>query len=738
MFLAAQAYLSGQSEYWDKDTNFAPGVSRLNGIDAYVTLADRSRLIAGRFDSVDNVPAPGVVDLVRLGSGGEVETVLTTVFPEDSWVYRMIEQPGKGILLWGTFPTPDGGYEGIRRLLPDGNWDETFAAITDVFEPPVLDGMGRLLVSRGGLDRRPLRFSADGVPDPTFLVAEEIRGIRFLCPIPSGGMLLFYHPDGSSPRVSRVDDDGTLVADFPSIELPVAHSRVALPDGSVVVVTTHSSQSGRVWRLRRLRPDGQFDFEYATRPDPNSPAAEDVRLSIIGVIHDLLVASSGGDLKRVWFDDLEMSGVPGECSTDGQYVWVYNSYFGNAWEHYTLKAEQPPSYVVQPRVLNVSGRQDLVPLGWRYLIVADAVGLTPFTYEWFRDGDLIGNETSSSLLVEVSSTADEGSYSVAVSNNFGTALSAGVVLTVDTEHAVATITQPLGDQVVDLGDTVTFAVESSAVPAATYDWYHNDVRIEGATSSTLTLTGVGTADLGTYRVRARNVVVNSAGTFSSGRSSTATLRRSQSIEFSGPMGWWRDVGHVTLMAAASSGLPVDFEVVSGPASLTGPNLTLTGSGTVLVRATQVGDETWGEVVAERSFIVNDGYAGWVRSRFLAEELDDPSTVGPEVVLAGDGLTNLMKYALGMEPRLASSAIPEQVSVENGIAVYRFTRPNDRFDLSYVVEASIDLRTWTSETVDLRLESTDNSMETWRADWPVSRGDRIFFRLQVSQLPPAQP
>jgi sugar lactone lactonase YvrE len=46
-----------------------------------------------------------------------------------------------------------------------------------------------------------------------------------------------------------------------------------------------------------------------------------------------------------------------------------------------------------------------------------------------------------------------------------------------------------------------------------------------------------------------------------------------------------------LTATASSGLPVSFNILSGPATLAGATLTITGSGTVTIRASQAGDET---------------------------------------------------------------------------------------------------------------------------------------------------
>ncbi|MEO0055456.1 MAG: hypothetical protein RLZZ50_1403, partial [Verrucomicrobiota bacterium] len=48
---------------------------------------------------------------------------------------------------------------------------------------------------------------------------------------------------------------------------------------------------------------------------------------------------------------------------------------------------------------------------------------------------------------------------------------------------------------------------------------------------------------------------------------------------------------ITLVASSSSGLPVTFSVVSGPATIEGAELTLTGTGTVTVRASQSGTAT---------------------------------------------------------------------------------------------------------------------------------------------------
>jgi sugar lactone lactonase YvrE len=64
---------------------------------------------------------------------------------------------------------------------------------------------------------------------------------------------------------------------------------------------------------------------------------------------------------------------------------------------------------------------------------------------------------------------------------------------------------------------------------------------------------------------------------------------SQTISFSLPASVTYGVAPITLSATASSGLPVTFSLVSGPATLSGNTLTITGPGTVVVAADQSGN-----------------------------------------------------------------------------------------------------------------------------------------------------
>lgn len=88
------------------------------------------------------------------------------------------------------------------------------------------------------------------------------------------------------------------------------------------------------------------------------------------------------------------------------------------------------------------------------------------------------------------------------------------VTVIDNDNPPTILTPPLS-QTVAQAATATFTVVVDAVPAATYQWTFNNsdlsngtvagVTIAGATTATLTLTNVGPAQIGLYRVRVTNL-----------------------------------------------------------------------------------------------------------------------------------------------------------------------------------------------------------------------------------------
>jgi hypothetical protein len=74
-----------------------------------------------------------------------------------------------------------------------------------------------------------------------------------------------------------------------------------------------------------------------------------------------------------------------------------------------------------------------------------------------------------------------------------------------TSQALATITQqPASSGEIPLGGTLTATVSTSGT-VSSYQWYKDNVAIAGATSATLTITGLTTANAGRYKVVAGGI-----------------------------------------------------------------------------------------------------------------------------------------------------------------------------------------------------------------------------------------
>jgi hypothetical protein len=190
---------------------------------------------------------------------------------------------------------------------------------------------------------------------------------------------------------------------------------------------------------------------------------------------------------------------------------------------------------------------------------------------------------------------------------------------------------------------------------------------------------------------------------------------------------------ITLSASASSGLTVAFAVLSGPATISGDQLTLTGAGTVTVSATQAGDASYDPAPAvDRSFIVTANYDSWRLEHFTGPELADANLSGPNAVYGQDGLPNLVKYALGLNPKVnATSGLPEVTTAATDW-VYTYVRPAERADLNFEVEVSTNLTTWTTVGVT-HTRTVVGSTETWQATYPLGAATNCYFRLRVTRL-----
>ncbi len=135
---------------------------------------------------------------------------------------------------------------------------------------------------------------------------------------------------------------------------------------------------------------------------------------------------------------------------------------------------------------------------------ADVIGSGPLQYQWLKDGGPLTDENGPSLTLDPVLAGNAGTYSVRVSNaaNLTGVTSRGAVLTVLTS-AVAITSQPAPLTVVQ-GRSAVFQVEATGSAPLSYQWFHDEAAIDGATNADFTLDSVTLADAGEYRVEVSN------------------------------------------------------------------------------------------------------------------------------------------------------------------------------------------------------------------------------------------
>ena len=181
-----------------------------------------------------------------------------------------------------------------------------------------------------------------------------------------------------------------------------------------------------------------------------------------------------------------------------------------------------------------------------------------------------------------------------------------------------------------------------------------------------------------------------------------------------------------------------FTVTSNPAhgALSGsaPNLTYTPT------AGYTGGDSF-------AFKVNDGHvdsmggtisitvkttlAKWRQKFFNAQELNNPAISGDDADPDGDGISNLLEYAFNLDPRQPSPANQIRTSADATYFSIIYPRALAAADLTFVIERSSDLRTWTVVAPVNSILADDGQTQTVKSGVAINGAATIFLRLRVS-------
>jgi hypothetical protein len=96
---------------------------------------------------------------------------------------------------------------------------------------------------------------------------------------------------------------------------------------------------------------------------------------------------------------------------------------------------------------------------------------------------------------------------------------------------------------------------------------------------------------------------------------------------------------------------------------------------------------------------------------------------------GDRITNLVEYALGLNPVSAGNSGLPVTNASGPNVTFTYTKDTSKTDLTYQVQFSTDLGTWTNVT-SVR-SGPAGTIETWVATVPQDTAQK-FLRLQVTK------
>ncbi len=142
---------------------------------------------------------------------------------------------------------------------------------------------------------------------------------------------------------------------------------------------------------------------------------------------------------------------------------------------------------------------------------------------------------------------------------------------------------------IDFSSNASFSVTASGTAPLAYQWRKDDVELPGATGALLSLPNVQFSQAGSYTV----VITNVWGSITSSVAVLSVNRLSQTINFGALPVKRVDEAPFALAASASSGLPVSYNSSDlAVANVNGNVVTITGIGSTIITAIQVGNGTY--------------------------------------------------------------------------------------------------------------------------------------------------
>jgi uncharacterized delta-60 repeat protein len=505
------------------DPVFNPGSDYAGYVYSLAVQPDGKLLVGGEFTSMAGQPCNRIA---RLNDDGTLDTGFNA--SADAGVATVTALPDGMILIGGFSHVVNGqGRNCLARVNADGTLDYGFnpganAGVTAL----ALQADGKIVVGGyftrlgGQIHTNLARLEANGTLDGGFqpqvgtIYEDDYPGVYSLSIQADEEILVagsFSTVNGELRYyLARLHKDGTLDTGFNPTMSTTVTGLALQADGRLLV-------AGSV-----VTPDGQW-HSGLLRFNNSAPATQD--LSAGNATVTWLRGGTGPEVWRtsfehsteglVWTALGEGTRVPGgwELSdvsfpTNGTlrargYV-TGGQYNGSCW---FIEASSGSPIFLDPPVSRTNNAGTTAA----FSVVVGGSG--PFSFQWLKDGvpladgENVQDAGTASLAVGNVLKADEGVYSVIVSNAFASATSAVARLTVIDPVVTA---QPVS-QIRQLGENVTFNVAVAGTAPLAYQWWKEDVPLGGATGASLALTNLQSGDAGNYHA----VISNQFGSVTS-------------------------------------------------------------------------------------------------------------------------------------------------------------------------------------------------------------------------------
>ena len=399
-----------------------------------------------------------------------------------------------------------------------------------------------------------------------------------------------------------------------------------------------------------------------------------------------------------------------------------------------------PAFTTQPATQTVTA-------GGNVTFSASASGVPTPTLQWYLGTNALTGKTTGTLTLTNVQAVNAGSYTVVATNSAAPSgvSSTAATLTVNPAPVAPAFTTQPATQTVTAGTNVTFSAAASGTPTPTLQWFRADllssgstatILLAGETRNTLVIANVQASDSGSYffavatNSAAPSGVSSTAATLTVGSVSTVpgftTQPRSQSVI----------LGSNVSFTVVATGTPAPtYQWFKDDVLMPGKT-----SATLVFTDVQLSDQGYFRVM-----IYNDATPAGSPSRRVLLQVMTPLEVWRQVNLGtrantgsaadnadpdGDGVSNLLEYALGGNPGSASSAPSPQIStVRNGNSDYLTLSLTPAVsDVIYQVEVSADLTTWTSTMLT---GLTIGQTYTYTDTVAVNTGPHRYLRLRVT-------